>query len=200
MIMNNSFEKSLEVLRSGGLILYPTDTVWGIGCDACNEQAVRKIFALKKRSDSKSLVLLADSLERISLYVKEIPEMARQLVEVNDAPMTIVYPDAWAETVSDRGLPALAPSCVADDGSVGIRIPYGSAFCMRLTAAFGKPVVSTSANISGELAPRSFDDISAAIREGVDYVVDRSCEGNSTGCSSQIIKVDMDGGVRILRG
>ena len=192
--MKNNIQKALEVLRSGGLILYPTDTVWGIGCDATNEEAVRKVFELKRRQDSKSLVLLASSLDMVQLYVDEIPEMAVQLVEVNDAPMTIIYPGAITE-----GRVALAPSCVAEDGSVGIRIPGGSEFCMKLLAAFKKPIVSTSANISGEPTPKSFQAISPEIRDAVQFVADPSLEGASSGSASQIIKVDLDGGIKIIR-
>ncbi len=189
MNMRNNIEKALEVLRRGGLILYPTDTIWGIGCDARNEDAVRKVFELKKRSDSKSLVLLADSVAMIERYVEEIPSMALQLLEVNDAPMTLIYPGAYD----------LAPSCIAEDGTVGMRIPSSSAFCMGLLGSFKAPIVSTSANVSGNPSPRDFASVEDAVRAGVDFVVDRSCEGESTGVGSQIIKVDMDGGIKIIR-
>ena len=194
--MKIEIRQALEVLRKGGLILYPTDTVWGIGCDATDEKAVRRVFSLKRRADSKSLVLLAGGIDVIRNYVDDIPPMAQQLVEVNDAPMTIIYPGA---VVADGPLDSLAPSCVASDGSVGIRIPASSQFCMELLEAFGKPIVSTSANISGEPAPGKYDEISDEIRSGVDFVVPSSCEGQSTGRSSQIIKVDMDGTVKIIR-
>lgn len=198
--MKANVTAALKVLRSGGLILYPTDTVWGIGCDASNEEAVRKVFALKQRSDSKSLVLLAESLDMISLYVQEIPQMAEQLVQVNDAPMTIIYPGAVVKQAgSVSRLPGLAPSTVAQDGSVGIRIPETSTFCMQLLRAFRGPIVSTSANISGESTPKAFAEISQAIKDGVNMVVDPSCEGASSGRGSQIIKVDLDGGIQIIR-
>ena len=148
--MNESIQKALEVLRSGGIILYPTDTVWGIGCDATDPEAVAKIYAIKKREDSKSLVLLASDMDMIARYVKEIPEMAIQLVEVNDKPMTIIYPgavtglrpaasDASGET---RSLPkpdrnALAFTTVAEDGTVGIRIPMMD-FCQQLVHKLGQ--------------------------------------------------------------
>lgn len=201
--MNSEIERAVRVLREGGLILYPTDTIWGIGCDARNEEAVRKVFALKQRSDSKSLVLLAAGVEMIEAYIEEIPEMARQLLEVNDAPMTIIYPGARiAHPVGKGGRPGdgLAPSCVAEDGTVGMRIPAASEFCTGLLKAFGAPVVSTSANISGRPSPSCFDDVEEEIRSGVDHVVGRSCEGVSTGRASQIIKVDLDGGIKIIRG
>lgn len=189
MSMKSNVGKAVEILRNGGLILYPTDTIWGIGCDARNEEAVRKVFALKRRSDSKSLVLLADSVDMIGRYVEEIPPMALQLLEVNDAPMTLIYPGAYD----------LAPSCIAQDGTVGIRIPSSSEFCMALLAAFKAPLVSTSANVSGNPSPRDFDSVEETIRNGVDFVVERGCEGESTGRSSQIIKVDMDGSIKIIR-
>lgn len=202
MNMKSNIEKAVRILRDGGLILYPTDTIWGIGCDARNEDAVKRVFALKRRSDSKSLVLLADSIAMIERYVEEIPPMALQLLEVNDAPMTIIYPGARvAHPVgkSGRNGDGLASPCVAEDGSVGIRIPFSSQFCMELLAAFKAPLVSTSANVSGHPSPKGFDDVEQEIREGVDFVADRACEGVSTGAGSQIIKVDMDGGIKIIR-
>lgn len=201
--MNSNVEEAVRILRGGGLILYPTDTIWGIGCDARNEEAVRRVFALKQRADSKSLVLLARDEAMIGEYVEEIPEMALQLLEVNDAPMTIIYPGARiAHPVGKSGKPGdgLAPSCVAADGTVGMRIPHASEFCMELLKTFGAPIVSTSANISGNPSPKSFDDVDAAIKAGVDHIVARECEGVSTGAASQIIKVDMDGGIKIIRG
>ena len=147
-------EEAVRVLRQGGVILYPTDTVWGLGCDATSEQAVERIFRIKKRSSAKSLVLLACDMDMVARYVKEIPDIAIDLVEVNDAPMTIIYP----------GAQLLAPNVVAEDGSVGIRIPLDTednspaSFCRQLVRRLGKPLVSTSANISGEDAPKCFSD------------------------------------------
>lgn len=200
---NSSITEAVRILRGGGLILYPTDTIWGIGCDARNEEAVRRVFAIKHREDSKSLVLLADSVEMIEQYIEEMPSVAGQLLEVNDAPMTIIYPGArTARPVGKAGRmgDGLAPSCIAGDGTVGIRIPNGSEFCMGLIEAFGAPLVSTSANVSGCPSPKSFDDVDPAIKTGVDHIVDRECEGVTTGVASQIIKVDMDGGIKIIRG
>ncbi len=198
--MKTNIDRALQVLREGGLILYPTDTVWGIGCDATNEEAVRRVFALKQREDSKSLVLLAEDMNMVADYVAEVPEMATMLVEVNDVPMTIIYPGANVRrNAAQRGC-YLAPSCVAEDGSVGMRIPSASDFCMRLLSAFHKPIVSTSANISGNPTPKGSADIDPAVTEGVDYVVEAHCAGHTTGVSSQIIKVDVDGGIKIIRG
>lgn len=205
--------EALSVLKRGGLILYPTDTVWGIGCDACNEEAVRKVFELKRRSGAKSLVLLANDMDMVARYIAKIPPMAVNLVEVNDAPMTIVYPGAIAAPASPRGL---APSVVAEDGSVGIRIPRisaaedeapvsaGAIFCNKLIYKLRHPLVSTSANISGEPTPGNFAEISEEIKKGVDYVVPEMADGSrfddsATGRSSQIIKLDLDGGVEIIR-
>ena len=198
-------QKALEVLRKGGIILYPTDTVWGIGCDATDPEAVAKVYEIKKRADSKSLVLLASDMDMICRYVKEIPEMAVQLVEVNDKPMTIIYPGAVAgpAPAADGALPkadrhCLAFNTVAEDGTVGIRVPMMD-FCQQLVARFGRPIVSTSANISGEPTPKKYADISEEIRNAVDYIVDPSLEKGSTGQSSSIIKVGLDYSIEIIR-
>ena len=204
MEINEIYGKALAVLRSGGLLLYPTDTVWGIGCDATDPDAVAKVYALKRRSDSKSLVHLASDLDMVARYIKEIPEMAVQLVEVNDRPMTIIYPGAVAMPRPAEGEEVrkshhlLAYNTVAEDGSVGIRIPDMD-FCRNLVKRFGRPVVSTSANISGEPAPGNFSEISRAIREGVDYIVDPELEKGATGKSSSIIKVGLDATIEIIR-
>ncbi len=222
-------KEALEVLRNGGIILYPTDTVWGIGCDATNPAAVARIYEIKRRSDSKSLVLLASDMDMICRYVKEVPEMAIQLVEVNDKPMTIIYPGAIAgpsaagsshvagasaaSAPSDPSAPsaaasvpafpkpdrnALAFNTVAEDGTVGIRIPM-MGFCRDLVAKFGRPIVSTSANISGEPTPKNYSEISDAIRGAVDHIADPALERGSTGRSSSIIKVGLDYSIEIIR-
>ena len=207
--MNDAIQKALEVLRNGGVILYPTDTVWGIGCDATDPEAVAKVYAIKNREDSKSLVLLASDMDMICRYVKEIPEMAVQLVEVNDKPMTIIYPGAVVgpspvtSSAVERTLPkadrrCLAFNTVAEDGTVGIRIPMMD-FCQQLVAKLGRPLVSTSANISGEPTPKKFSEISEQIRSAVDHIVDPSLERGSTGQSSSIIKVGLDYSIEIIR-
>ncbi len=204
MELKEIYSESVETLRKGGLLLYPTDTVWGLGCDATDPEAVARVYALKRRSDSKSLVLLADGLDMIARYVKEIPEMAVQLVEVNDRPMTIIYPGAVAGVRPAEGEKplkdkrALAYNTVAEDGSVGIRIPM-SDFCRELVRRFGRPVVSTSANISGMPAPRGFGDIPDEIKSGVDYIVEPSLEKGATGQSSSIIRIGLDATVEIIR-
>ena len=198
--MNTEIQKALEVLRRGGLILYPTDTVWGIGCDATDPVAVAKVYALKNREDSKSLVLLASDMDMICRYIKEVPEMAIQLVEVNDKPMTIIYPGAVAgEKGSEKASRhCLAYNTVAEDGTVGIRVPMMD-FCRELVAKLGRPIVSTSANISGEKTPAKFAEISDEIKTGVDYIVDPSLEKGATGQSSSIIKVGLDYSIEVIR-
>lgn len=195
----NIIAEALEVLKKGEVILYPTDTVWGLGCDATDPEAVEKIYRIKNRPDSKSLVLLASDLDMVARYVKEIPEMAVQLVEVNDRPMTIIYPDAIAAAA---GEPAdrhcLAHNVVAEDGTVGIRIPMMD-FCVELVSRLGRPIVSTSANISGEPTPKKWSEISAAVKDAVDYTVDPSLESGATGQSSSIIKVGLDSTIQIIR-
>ena len=213
--MKEQIQKALEVLRSGGVILYPTDTVWGIGCDATDPEAVAKVYAIKKREDSKSLVLLASDMDMICRYVREVPEMAVQLVEVNDKPMTIIYPGAVAgeRPANYLGRPdchldrpkgversnhLLAYNTVAQDGTVGIRVPMMD-FGQQLVAKFGRPIVSTSANISGEATPKKFAEISDAVKSAVDYIVDPSLERGSTGKASSIIKVGLDYSIEIIR-
>jgi len=196
--------EALAVLRSGGVLLYPTDTVWGLGCDATCPQAVSKIYAIKQRSDSKALVLLASDMDMVCRYVKEVPFIADQLVEVNDKPMTLIYPSAICgkapapgeEAAGDRHF--LAYNVVAEDGSVGIRIPLAE-FCRNLAYKLGRPIVSTSANVSGEPTPKRFKDIPEEIVSAVDYVVSPALEAGATGVSSQIIKIGMDGEVKIIR-
>lgn len=203
--MKEQIQKALETLRKGGVILYPTDTVWGVGCDATDPDAVARVYALKKRQDSKSLVVLAADMDMICRYVEEVPEMAVQLVEVNDKPMTIVYPGAVAgEKPTVPGGPVaksnhcLAYNVVAEDGTVGMRIPMMD-FCQQLVSRLGRPLVSTSANISGEPAPKRFSEISDVIKSGVDLIVDPSLEKDSTGKSSSIIKVGLDYSIEVIR-
>lgn len=197
--MIEEIQKALEVLRKGGVILYPTDTVWGIGCDATNPDAVAKVYAIKNRADSKSLVLLANNMDMICRYVKEVPEMAVQLVEVNDKPMTIIYPGAVAGKQGEKASNGcLAYNVVAEDGTVGIRIPMMD-FCTQLVHRLGRPLVSTSANISGEPTPKKFVEITPEIKDAVDYIVEPSLEKGATGQSSSIIKVGLDYSIEIIR-
>ena len=198
--MKEAIQAALEVLHNGGVILYPTDTVWGIGCDATDPEAVAKIYSIKKREDSKSLVLLASDMDMICRYVKEVPEMAIQLVEVNDKPMTIIYPGAITgeKGVMKADRRALAFNTVAEDGTVRIRIPMMD-FCQQLVSRLGRPIVSTSANISGEATPKKYAEISEEIKSAVDHTVDPSLEKGATGQSSSIIKVGLDYSIEIIR-
>jgi L-threonylcarbamoyladenylate synthase len=197
-------KETFDVLRNGGTILYPTDTVWGLGCDATNPIAVAKIYSIKHRSDSKSLVLLASDMDMVARYIKKIPDMAIDLVEVNDRPMTVIYPGAVCSKVPQEGRAPvidkhfLAYNTVAEDGSVGIRVPDMD-FCKKLISKLGRPIVSTSANISGEPTPKTFNDISDDIKDSVEYIVDPSLEDGSTGLASQIIKVELNGEVKVIR-
>jgi L-threonylcarbamoyladenylate synthase len=198
--MKEEIQKALEVLRKGGIILYPTDTVWGIGCDATDPAAVARVYEIKRRSDSKSLVLLASDMDMVSRYIKEVPEMAIQLVEVNDKPMTIIYPGAVVGSSenpkADRY--CLAYNTVAEDGTVGIRVPMME-FCQQLAFRLGRLIVSTSANISGEATPKKFAEISQQIKDAVDHIVDPALERGATGQSSSIIKVGLDYSIEIIR-
>jgi L-threonylcarbamoyladenylate synthase len=189
-------DSALKVLREGGVILYPTDTIWGLGCDATNPDAVARIFKIKNRPEAKSLVLLAADLDMVARYVKVIPNIAIDLVEVNDRPMTIIYPGAITSDIPDRHF--IAHNAVAEDGSVGIRIPM-SEFCTQMARKLGRPIVSTSANISGEPSPQVYADIAQEIRDAVDYIVPQKLEKDATGFASQIIKVEVDGQVQIIR-
>lgn len=186
--MHEEINKAIEVLRNGGIILYPTDTIWGIGCDATNEKAVEKIFQIKQRNDSKSLIILIDTINKLSRYVKEIPEIADELIECAENPLTIIYPEGIN----------LAKNVLADDKSVGIRI-VKHPFCEALIRKFGKPIVSTSANISGELAPKEFHQIPESILSKVDFVVNLQDRTLSSGKESSIIKLKTNGEFKIIR-
>lgn len=186
--MDEEIKNALEVLRKGGTILYPTDTVWGIGCDARSKEAVAKVFKIKQRDEYKSMVTLVSDHTMLNRYVKEVPEPAWDLLEAADRPLTIIYP----------GARMLAENVIAADGSVGIRIVKDE-FCKNLIHKFGKPIVSTSANISGEDAPSSFNDIKIDILNKVDYIVNlRKTESNNTQPST-IIKIALNGEIKIIR-
>ena len=185
--MQQEIKNCLEVLNNGGLILYPTDTVWGIGCDATNSEAIKKVYQLKQREDSKSLICLAADDRMLKNYVKEIPEVALDIIEIADKPTTIIYDEAQN----------IAENLIADDGSIAFRIPDND-FCYWLLRKFNKPIISTSANISGEPTPNSFKEISNPILKGVDYVVnlhrDKICKNPSS-----IIKLTNNGEVKVIR-
>lgn len=175
-------------MQAGGVILYPTDTIWGIGCDATNPEAVKRVYEIKRRIDSKALILLVDRDVKLQFYVDEVPEMAWTLLEVSDKPLTLIL----------DGARNLAPNVIAEDGSVGIRItkePFSHKLCER----FRKAVVSTSANISGETSPRTFAEISQEIKDAVDYVVSYRQDEAKQAAASGIIKVGKTGAVKVIR-
>ena len=178
----------VEVLKKGGIILYPTDTIWGIGCDATNPIAVEKIYKIKKRTDSKSMLVLLENENFLTGYIDEIPNVAWDLIEVSDKPLTIIYP----------GAKNLAKNLIAFDGSVGIRISHEE-FSSELVKRHRKPIVSTSANISGEKSPGIFNEISSEITEAVDYVVKYRQDDYSKSLASEIIKIGIGGEIEILR-
>ncbi len=184
----DDIKNALKVLRAGGVILYPTDTVWGLGCDATNAEAVSKIYSIKRREDSKSLIILVNSADMLSRYVDNPPEVALQMAELADKPLTIVY---------DRGR-SLAAGVAAPDGSVGVRL-CNDPFCDDLIIALRKPLVSTSANISGEGAPALFDEISEEIKAAADYVCLWRQDDRSRARASSVIRVSGNGVVKILR-
>ncbi len=186
--MEDDIIKSLEVLKAGGIILYPTDTVWGVGCDATEENAVDKIIRLKKRKDVKSLIILLDDASKLNSYVDIIPDIAWELMDVTDRPLTIIYPHGKN----------LARNLLNSDGSVGIRITTDD-FCKKLISRLGNPLVSTSANISGEAAPGNFGEISDRIKSGVDYIVRWKQEETGNAIPSGIIKLGIKGEVEIIR-
>ena len=187
-MLKEEINKALEVLKNGGIILYPTDTVWGLGCDATNPEAVAKIFALKNRADSKSLIILLDTENKLQSHVSEIPDVAYDLIEYTEKPLTIIY----------DGAKNLAQNLINEDGSIAIRIPKHE-FCQQLIQRFRKPIVSTSANISSELTPLSFSQISEKIKNGVDYVIDLEQEDTQEKQSSTIIKLGAGGQFSFIR-
>ena len=181
-------KKCVEIMRKGGVILYPTDTVWGIGCDATNAAAVQRVFEIKKRADSKAMLLLVDSADRLARYVGDVPAVAWDLIELTTKPLTIIY----------DGARNLAPNLVAEDGSVGIRVT-SELFSKELCYRFQKPVVSTSANVSGEPTPNNYSEISPEIIDAVDYVVIYKQLEKGSAKSSSIIKLTANGTVTVIR-
>ncbi len=186
--MNEEIKKACQVMREGGVILYPTDTIWGIGCDATNEEAVRRVYEIKRRADSKAMLVLVDSAVKVDFYVQDVPEVAWDLIEVADKPLTIIY----------SGARNLAPNLLAEDGSVGIRVT-GEEFSKRLCQQFRKAIVSTSANVSGQPSPQNFSEISEEIKSAVDYIVDYRREETTQAKPSSIIKLDKGGVIKIIR-
>lgn len=186
--MTEDIQKACEVLQAGGLILYPTDTIWGIGCDATNEEAVRKVYELKKRTDNKAMLVLTDSTAKLNMYVSDIPDIAWDLIDVADKPLTIIYSKAKN----------LATNLLGEDGSVGIRVT-SEEFSYKLCERYRRPLVSTSANVSGEPSPANFSEVSETIRNGVDYIVGYRQDDTSKAKPSNIIKLGEGGVIQVIR-
>ena len=180
---------ALKVLRAGGVILYPTDTIWGLGCDATNMKAVKRIYEIKQRAENKSFIILVNSVAMLERYVENPPEVAIEMAELSEKPLTVVY---------DRGR-SLAEGVASADGSVGVRV-CTEPFCEALIEALRKPLVSTSANISGNSAPAIFDEISEEMKSAVDYICLWRQDDRSRAKPSSVIKVSGNGVVKILRG
>jgi len=186
--MIEDIKAALDVLQKGGVILYPTDTIWGIGCDACNEEAVKKVYTIKNRIDSKSMLVLMENAALIDRYVMDVPDIAFDLIELSDKPLTIIF----------DGARSLAKNLIAEDGSVGIRITTEK-FSSELIRRFKRPIVSTSANISGKPSPACFDEIDQEIIDAVDYVVKFRQDDTKRAIPSSIMKLGRGGEIKIIR-
>lgn len=188
MDFSDDIKNSLIILRQGGIILYPTDTIWGIGCDATSSSAVEKIFKIKSRSESKSLLVLVDDEQMIERYVREVPEIVYELIAVTDTPLTIIYQNGKN----------LATGVCSEDGSIGIRICHDE-FCQELIRQFRKPIVSTSANFSGKPSPQNFSEIEQSLIDSAGYVVKYRQDDRRKYSASPVISVELNGVIKIIR-
>ena len=188
MVYDEDIKESLSVLRSGGVILYPTDTIWGLGCDPSNPAAVEKIFRIKAREQGKSLLILVDGEAMLERYVTEVPEIAWELTGVSEDPLTLIYPNGKN----------LAPGVCSEDGSIGIRICRDE-FCRELIGKFRKPLVSTSANLSGKPSPGNFSEIEKPVIDAVDYIVKYRQHEKRKIAPSPVIMLTADGTIKIIR-
>jgi L-threonylcarbamoyladenylate synthase len=188
MVFEEDIKEALEVLRKGGVILYPTDTIWGLGCDPTNSAAIEKIFRIKEREQGKSLLILVESDAMLERYVSDVPEIAWELTSVTEDPLTVIYPHGKN----------LAPGVCSEDGSIGIRICHDE-FCRELIRRFRKPLVSTSANLSGKPAPENFSKIDPQVIAAADYVVRYRQDDRRKYSSSPVIKLGPDGAIKIIR-
>ena len=187
-MLRDEVAKALKVVQEGGIILYPTDTIWGIGCDATNTEAVKRIFKLKQRDEAKSMIILLDTENKLESYIKEVPAIAYDLIEFAENPLTLVMPAARN----------ISPALIAEDGSVGIRVAKHE-FCQQLIQRLRKPLVSTSANISGRPSPQNFGEIDQEIIDGVDYVVDLEQHSTELKKASTVMRLQPDGRFEFLR-
>jgi L-threonylcarbamoyladenylate synthase len=187
-MLRDEVKKAFEVVQQGGIILYPTDTIWGIGCDASNTEAIQKIYSLKQRVAEKSMIILLDTENKLESYISEVPAVAYDLIEFAENPLTLVMP----------GAKNISSALIAQDGSVGVRVSKHP-FCQQLIQRLRKPLVSTSANISGQASPQNFAQISPVIIEGVDYVVDVDQHDLSVKKPSTIMRIDPSGMFEFIR-
>jgi L-threonylcarbamoyladenylate synthase len=187
-MLRDEVKKAFEVVQQGGIILYPTDTIWGIGCDASNTEAIQKIYSLKQRVAEKSMIILLDTENKLESYISEVPAVAYDLIEFAENPLTLVMP----------GAKNISSALIAQDGSVGVRVSKHP-FCQQLIQRLRKPLVSTSANISGQSSPQNFAQISPEIIEGVDYVVDVDQHDLSVKKPSTIMRIDPSGMFEFIR-
>lgn len=188
MNMNEDIKQALEVLNKGGVILYPTDTIWGIGCDATNPEAVKRVYDIKHRTDNKAMLVLIDSPAKLNYYVKDVPPMAWDLIELTTKPLTIIY----------EGARNFAPNLMGEDGTIGIRVT-DEEFSRQLCFRFRKAIVSTSANISGEPSPANFSQISEEVKQSVDYIVNYRQHEKKQAQASGIIRLGANGQVKVIR-
>lgn len=186
--LNREVAEAVRVLREGGLILYPTDTVWGLGCDAANPEAVQRIYDLKRSENKKSMLVLCESADMVVRYVRRAPGIAFEVMELATSPLTLILP----------GAAGLAENLIPEEGTLGVRVP-DHAFCRQLLRAFGRPIVSTSANLSGETTPATLKEVAREIIDGVDFVVNPRFEGKPTRKASSIIAFGEGGEVEVIR-
>jgi L-threonylcarbamoyladenylate synthase len=187
-MLKDEVNKALKVIQDGGIILYPTDTIWGIGCDATNTEAIKKIYSLKQREETKSMIILVDSDAKLASYITEVPDIAYDLIDFAENPLTLVMP----------GARNISTALIAADGSVGVRVT-SNPFCQQLIQRLRKPIVSTSANISGQPSPEYFAGIDDAIIQGVDYVVDIDQHSTQINKPSTIMKLAPNGAFEFIR-
>ena len=186
--LNREVAEAVRVLREGGLILYPTDTVWGLGCDAANPEAVQRIYDLKRSENKKSMLVLCESADMVVRYVRRAPGIAFEVMELATSPLTLILP----------GAAGLAENLIPEEGTLGVRVP-DHAFCRQRLRAFGRPVVATSANLSGEATPVTLKEVAREIIDGVDFVVNPRFEGKPTRKASSIIAFGEGGEVQVIR-
>ncbi|WPV00247.1 L-threonylcarbamoyladenylate synthase [Mucilaginibacter sp. cycad4] len=188
-MLRDEVARAFKIVQEGGIILYPTDTIWGIGCDATNTEAIQKIYRLKQRDEAKSMIILLDTENKLESYISEVNPLAFELIEYAENPLTLVMP----------GAKNISPALIAADGSVGIRVVKDTLFCQQLIQRLRKPLVSTSANISGKPSPQYFSQIDQEIIDGVDYVVDLEQHSKEIKTPSTIMRLAPDGRFEFLR-